>query len=91
MPAVAGELAAQFCKAAHWTVAQVLEAWRPRDVLLGTLRTFVHDGRTYRGMVRGLDPLSEIHVETESGASVRLPALTTSMVHGASPGNRPPA
>jgi len=91
VPAAAGELAAQFCRIAGCTAQEVLEAWRPRDVLLGTLRTFVHDGRTYRGVVRGLDPLSEIAVETPAGEFVRLPALTTSMVHEAPVGTGPSA
>lgn len=56
-------------------------AWMKRDVLVGTRRTFVHDGRPVSGTVEGIDPMSRILVRTNLGNVVSLPALSTSMVH----------
>jgi len=55
--------------------------WQRRDVVLGTRRTFLHDGRAVTGRVIALDPLHLITVQADSGQKVRLPALTTSLVH----------
>lgn len=57
-----------------------LDAWRDADTLAGTRRVFMHDGSRIEGLVRGVDPLSHLEVETPGGV-VRLPALTTSLVH----------
>lgn len=54
--------------------------WSRRDVLAGTERTFVHDGRAYSGRVEGIDPMHEITLVTQTGERVRLPARSTSLV-----------
>ncbi len=56
-------------------------AWKKRDVLVGTRRTFIHNGRPVSGVVEGIDPISRILVRTNLGNVVSLPALSTSMVH----------
>lgn len=62
---------------------EVAAVWREADVLAGSVQTFEHDGRRVRGVVEGIEPTSEIVVRTADGERVRLPALTTSMVHDA--------
>lgn len=59
---------------------QLAAAWRDADTLIGTRQSFDHDGRRYSGLVSGIDPTSEIELRTDRGV-VRLPALTTSLVH----------
>lgn len=60
---------------------EVVWEWRARDVLLGTRRTFSHNGRRYSGLVVGIEPASEIAVQTDDGLVHHLPAATTSLVH----------
>jgi BirA family biotin operon repressor/biotin-[acetyl-CoA-carboxylase] ligase len=61
--------------------SDALSLWREADALAGTTQTFEHDGRRVRGIVIGIEPTSEIVVRSENGELVRLPALSTSMVH----------
>lgn len=56
-------------------------AWMKRDVLVGTRRTFIHNGKPVSGTVEGIDPMSRILVRTNLGNVVSLPALSTSMLH----------
>ncbi len=56
-------------------------AWMKRDVLVGTRRTFIYNGKPVSGTVEGIDPMSRILVRTNLGNVVSLPALSTSMVH----------
>lgn len=60
----------------------VARRWQERDILVGTHRTFEHGGRVYSGKVEAIQPTSEIQLRTDAGDVVKLPALTTSMVHG---------
>ncbi len=60
---------------------ELLRCWRLRDVLTGRAAAFVQNGQRYEGMVVGIDPRSAILVRTADGREVRLPALTTSLVH----------
>lgn len=60
---------------------ELRRAWMKRDVLVGTRRTFVHNGNPVSGTVEGIDPASRILVRTNLGNVVSLPALSTSMVH----------
>lgn len=62
---------------------QNAQAWSELDVLVGTRRVFEHAGRRYEGVVEAVKPTSHIQLRTAEGAAVTLPALTTSMVHGA--------
>ncbi len=55
--------------------------WKSHDVLTARDRTFEHDGRRVSGRVEMIEPTSEIVVRTPDGQLVRLPALTTSLVH----------
>lgn len=74
--ALLGTLAAVLAEPFDATLA----AWGDADTLAGTRRVFMHDGVRVEGLVRGVDPLSHLEVETPAGV-VRLPALTTSLVH----------
>ncbi len=59
----------------------LLRRWRPRDVLTGRAAAFVQNGQRYEGTVVGIDPASAILVRTVDGREIRLPALTTALVH----------
>lgn len=74
-------LVAEWTRVFAMSREELLAVWREADVLAGSVQTFEHDGRRVRGVVEGIEPTSEILVRMESGESVRLPALTTSMVH----------
>ena len=63
------------------TSESLLRRWHARDTLTGTRQTFEHDSKRYEGIVESIDPSSTLIVRTNEGL-VRLPALTTSMVHG---------
>lgn len=64
-------------------LAETTAEWSRRDILPGTHRTFVHDGRAVKGHVLAIDPLNLITIRTDAGERVQLPALTTSLVHDA--------
>lgn len=64
---------------------EVIREWSARDVLVGTRRTFLHAGREVTGLVEAVAPTTHIRLKTDNGAQVLLPALTTSLVHGAEP------
>ncbi len=61
------------------TNEQLASAWRGLDVLIGTTRTFEHDGSRITGTVIEIEPDSSIVVQT-SGGRVGLPAASTSLV-----------
>ncbi|MDX2018269.1 MAG: biotin--[acetyl-CoA-carboxylase] ligase [Planctomycetota bacterium] len=56
-------------------------AWTGLDILRGSVRTFVHDGREHTGEVVSIDPAGEIVLRTTAGAVVTLPAVSTSLRH----------
>ena len=56
----------------------LVEAWRTRDVLIGTVRTFEHDGVRYRGRVAAVRPDGAITLRTDRGP-LHLPAASTSV------------
>ncbi len=60
---------------------ELLGRWRQRDVLTGQAAAFMQNGQRHEGTVVGIDPTSAILVRTADGNEVRLPALTTSLVH----------
>ncbi|CAG1005594.1 Bifunctional ligase/repressor BirA [Phycisphaerales bacterium] len=64
----------------HAEDAQMKTGWYKRNTLRGALRMFEHDGRRYFGRVVQIEPTSHIVLATEAG-EVRLPAMTTSLVH----------
>lgn len=56
--------------------------WHVRNVLNGMICTFEHNTRSYTGRVIAVQPTNEIELLTDAGV-VRLPALSTSLVHEA--------
>lgn len=56
------------------------DAWRARDVLVGTRCTFECHGQRYTGIVETIDPTSAVVLRQEDGRGVRLPALITSLI-----------
>jgi biotin-(acetyl-CoA carboxylase) ligase len=78
---VAGALLAALDRRLGLAPALLAAEWRGLEVLTGTRRAFEHDGKRYEGLVVGIDPLHHIEVQADDGSVVRLPALTTSMVH----------
>jgi BirA family biotin operon repressor/biotin-[acetyl-CoA-carboxylase] ligase len=55
--------------------------WQASDVLVGERRTFLHASEPHTGTVEAIEPSSHILLRLDDGRLVRLPALTTSMVH----------
>jgi BirA family biotin operon repressor/biotin-[acetyl-CoA-carboxylase] ligase len=53
--------------------------WAARDVLLGSERTFEHDGQRFTGLVESIDPAAEIVLRSH-GRPIRLPAPTTRLL-----------
>ncbi|GMV24708.1 MAG: hypothetical protein AMXMBFR58_07390 [Phycisphaerae bacterium] len=53
--------------------------WQDRNLLTGTLQTFIQDGKRVTGTVLGIDPACSVRVQCEDGRVMDLPALTTSM------------
>ena len=78
---VACALLVEIQRALTMETEDLRRAWMKRDVLVGTRRAFIHNGKPVSGTVEGIDPLSRILVRTNLGNVVSLPALSTSMVH----------
>ena len=66
----------------------LLERWKRRDVLTGRPAAFVHDGRTYEGIVREIKPDLSLVLRTGDGPTVTLPCATTSLLHADERGGR---
>jgi BirA family biotin operon repressor/biotin-[acetyl-CoA-carboxylase] ligase len=79
---VALALARRLDAALSLGASDVLARWNSRDCLVGTTRTFVHDGRHITGTVSALEPTAAITVVDSGGVTHRLPAASTSLVHG---------
>lgn len=61
---------------------QIVQLWHVRDTLAGSRCRFLHNGQEYRGIVQKIEPSLEIILDDElSGSVIRLPGLTTSMIH----------
>lgn len=60
--------------------AQVERWWSEREVLLGSVRTFEHNGVRHTGVVEAIGVSIGVVLGTPAGR-VELPALTTSLVH----------
>jgi biotin-(acetyl-CoA carboxylase) ligase len=56
-------------------------AWREHDTLIGETLTFAHDAALHTGVVESIEHDSHILIRKAGGTMVRLPALTTSLVH----------
>ncbi|MFO0831595.1 MAG: biotin--[acetyl-CoA-carboxylase] ligase [Phycisphaerales bacterium] len=60
---------------------ELAAAWQRLDTLVGSERTFEHNGAFVTGCVEAIDPLARITLRTAGGEELHLPALTTSLVH----------
>ena len=75
-------LAHHFDRVLSLPAAQIAQLWHARDTLAGSRRRFLHNGQEYRGVVQKIEPSLEIILDDElSGSVIRLPGLTTSMIH----------
>ncbi len=77
---VAERLMAELDGALRLRCDELTREWTRRDVLVGSVRVFEHDGRRIEGRVEAIDPGSAIVVRTEHGGVIRLPAETTSLM-----------
>ncbi|MBI1189634.1 MAG: biotin--[acetyl-CoA-carboxylase] ligase [Tepidisphaera sp.] len=77
---VAAQLIAELDRCLASSPDDLASQWRERNVLLGRVCGFVHDGRTHTGIVRDIDPANAIVIEDTGGETIRLPALTTSLL-----------
>jgi BirA family biotin operon repressor/biotin-[acetyl-CoA-carboxylase] ligase len=50
------------------------------DTLMGSRHTFEHDARVVEGVVARIDPLVALHIRTDDGGVVALPAMSTSLL-----------
>jgi biotin-(acetyl-CoA carboxylase) ligase len=86
-------VAVELIQALHAALATPGEAlahrWHTLDTLVGETRTFAHDANLHTGTVEAIEPDSHILIRRACGTVVRLPALTTSLVHD-EPGAAPP-
>lgn len=80
---VASALLRELQRSLAQTPDELAGDWLSRDVLTGSRQTFLSAGQRVSGVVDSIDPRHEIIVRTDSGAVVRLPALTTSLVRHA--------
>lgn len=76
---VAGRVLVLLDRLLRAPAAEVRRRWMARDVLCGTAATFIHGGRTVRGVVESIEPAAEIVVRDAQGRVHRLPAMTTSL------------
>lgn len=58
-----------------------VKEWRQGDTLTGTRQRFVWNGVRHEGVVVDLDPTHAITLADDTRGVVRLPALTTSLLH----------
>jgi biotin-(acetyl-CoA carboxylase) ligase len=80
-PLVAERLLIEVERALSTSARELAAEWTRRDLLVGRSCGFSHDGAVYRGVVRAIEPTSHIVLQLSSGDVMRLPAMTTSMVH----------
>jgi BirA family biotin operon repressor/biotin-[acetyl-CoA-carboxylase] ligase len=79
---VAQRVVAELESALSMSKQDLCRAWSELDVLSGTVQTFERGGERWTGIVRSIEPTSEIVIESPSGRRRTLDALTTSLVHG---------
>lgn len=75
--ALASMLSMSMSKPAH----ELASAWQRLDTLVGTVRSFEHNGSRVTGTVVGIDPLARITLRLAGGEELNLPTLSTSLVH----------
>ncbi len=78
---VAEEVVLELARALNEEPAALAVAWSRRDMLVGRHAVFENSGRRFEGIVQSIDPASCIVLKNPVGGIVKLPALTTSMVH----------
>lgn len=61
---------------------RLLEEWKLREVLTGHEAEFLHNGKRFRGIVTAIEPTLHLTLRQAGGATVKLPAESTSLVHG---------
>jgi biotin-(acetyl-CoA carboxylase) ligase len=76
---VIGRLARALDAALALPPEALVEEWRRRDILAGTVRTLEHDGRRWTGRVESIDPLAHVRLTTPAGP-IELPAASTTVV-----------
>lgn len=76
---VIGRLAGALDAALALSREALVEEWRRRDVLAGTVRTLEHDGRRWTGRVESIDPMAHVRLSTPAGV-MALPAASTTVV-----------
>lgn len=76
---VVGRLARALDAALALPPEALIEEWRRRDILAGTVRTLEHDGRRWTGRVESIDPLAHVRLTTPAGP-IELPAASTTVV-----------
>jgi biotin-(acetyl-CoA carboxylase) ligase len=70
-------------RALHQSEPDLVALWKRAETLLGSRRTFLHDGQHYHGTILDIDPLHSIRLRLSDGSERLLPALSTSIVHPA--------
>lgn len=83
LPQTAAALAVALERCLGTAIPDLAAAWQSLDTLRGTRRTFEHNARRYSGVVRRIDAASHVELLDDLGQVVRLPALTTSLIHDA--------
>ncbi len=80
-PAVAERLLIEIERTLSTSTRELAAEWTQRDLLVGRSCAFSNDGAVYRGVVEAIEPTSHIVLRLSGGELVRLPAMTTSMMH----------
>ncbi|HLO41616.1 MAG TPA: biotin--[acetyl-CoA-carboxylase] ligase [Phycisphaerales bacterium] len=55
--------------------------WTPRDVMIGSRQSFIHDNVAYTGVIEKVSPRDGVQLRTDDGVQHHLPPLTTSLAH----------
>lgn len=78
---VVDALASMFSMCMSRPAHELASAWQRLDTLVGTTRSFEHNGAVVSGEVVRIDPLARITLRVAGGEELHLPALSTSLVH----------
>lgn len=64
-----------------WPSGKLVKEFSIRDALCGTIQSFVSRGQTITGIVREINPLHGLVIETTNNTIEQLTAQTTSLIH----------
>lgn len=78
---VVDTLASMFSMCMSKPAHGLASAWQRLDTLVGTTRSFEHNGSRVSGEVVSIDPLARITLRVPGGEELHLPTLSTSLVH----------